>query len=1091
MADSNHLKRDGSEFAANDPFAELTRIMGHDPRPRQSSIAPSDEDFGIDLEKELLGGLDDDFGLAHASAPETAVAWKQVEDQPGAGYAQFDQTAYAEAVTHGHGSEAPSGDAAYGEPEQPADDFDLDLESEFEAALADDAGDAVEPVAEYSSYEAEPASPETYEAASWAPEEPTAAWEPEGEAYASAEFAAGESSSDDAEVVSTHEAAVASYEAAESDDQLSSWSPEEPDELSAWMPEDVDQPIAGEADNGAEATAREDDGGLAEVDMDFGSLEDELAAMSEQAEETVETPANISDEADAPQPEYSYEGYEDDYSEAEALQEGPHIPLSPLGAEQEPAPAYETEPGPAADEPSLEDELAALLAGDHAADREAVQPSHAYVEEGEAHPENSELSAPEDSDWQPAVDTFGRIPHPEDWTDEDEGAETAETVPVVAAPEEVYLSDEPYEAEAPVEIASFEGEPAYERNFESEPAAFREDAHAHEHEAYAEPAVQDDSYASHSAGDDLGSVDLGEDFSAAFDDALSEEETAAPSAGTEPAGDPFAVLASIAPSYEHEQPESGSNVQDFALDDVANEGDYAAPDVETVEINEGAYAVADDLDIPELTFEEDAPSTSTYDEIDAEIAEAFGDFGTEEPEPAVQHVESRLPEGNWGAAQDAYAAEPQTFRPEHYGSVAAGAAMAGMATMHAGRAAADPFQSNETPQRNAFSQVGALPDDFDFDDDLNQSIDQEPDERRNPIQGSRKRSLLIGAVVGGVVLLGAAGMFGMSLFGGGSDGEPAVVRADTDPMKVRPENPGGASVPNQDNQVYQRVTGGASDAAPEQERLITSSEEPVDLAARAQPQQPAPGSAPEGGEAALEASEADGDTPAIGGPAKSEDRIAPTSEQAGTGMNDDLVAVAPRRVRTMVVRPDGTMVPREEPAPAAAGQNPSSSGDLVAAAPTASGVPTIEGAAGTGAAALELPAGGQDIVTPDTVGVVPTQRAEPQVAAAQRPANPAPANPAPAPTQAAAPAAAPSAATSEWSMQIASQPTAEGAQTAYQDLARRYGSVLQGRGVNVVRAEIEGRGVYYRVRIPASNRDDAIQLCTDYKAAGGSCFVSR
>lgn len=76
-------------------------------------------------------------------------------------------------------------------------------------------------------------------------------------------------------------------------------------------------------------------------------------------------------------------------------------------------------------------------------------------------------------------------------------------------------------------------------------------------------------------------------------------------------------------------------------------------------------------------------------------------------------------------------------------------------------------------------------------------------------------------------------------------------------------------------------------------------------------------------------------------------------------------------------------------------------------------------------------------------------------------------------------------------MQIASQPTAEGAQSSYQDLARRYGSVLEGRGVSIVRADIDGRGTYYRVRIPASSRDEAIQLCTRYKAAGGSCFVSR
>lgn len=76
-------------------------------------------------------------------------------------------------------------------------------------------------------------------------------------------------------------------------------------------------------------------------------------------------------------------------------------------------------------------------------------------------------------------------------------------------------------------------------------------------------------------------------------------------------------------------------------------------------------------------------------------------------------------------------------------------------------------------------------------------------------------------------------------------------------------------------------------------------------------------------------------------------------------------------------------------------------------------------------------------------------------------------------------------------MQIASQPTAESAQSAYQDLARRYGSVLEGKGVNIVRADIDGMGTFYRVRIPAATRDEAVRLCESFKGAGGNCFVSR
>jgi hypothetical protein len=387
-------------------------------------------------------------------------------------------------------------------------------------------------------------------------------------------------------------------------------------------------------------------------------------------------------------------------------------------------------------------------------------------------------------------------------------------------------------------------------------------------------------------------------------------------------------------------------------------------------------------------------------------------------------------------------------------------------------------------------------DGFDYETDLEQAVsmaDYDEVEERKP--ESRNRGLLIAAIVAGVAVIGGIGALGMSFMGGGSD-SPALVRADTEPMKVRPENPGGATVPNQNNEVYQRVGGGTA-TAPEQESLITTAEEPVDVNAQSEPALP-PGIVG-GGEdlAALSDGEGFGAdqpagalAPAAGADqagAKAEDRIVPAPEAEGVGASNDLVAVAPRRVRTMVVRPDGTMVPREEPAAAAPAEN------VLSAEPIAT--PSL---APAGSGPLAAPAvAGADIATPDSVGVVPSQRTETQVAAAPVRADPPaaqqPATQTPPATPVSAPAAAApaAAATSEWSMQIASQPTAEGAQSTYQDLARRYGGVLEGRGVNIVRADIEGKGTYFRVRIPASNRDEAIQLCTRYKSAGGSCFVSR
>jgi len=76
-------------------------------------------------------------------------------------------------------------------------------------------------------------------------------------------------------------------------------------------------------------------------------------------------------------------------------------------------------------------------------------------------------------------------------------------------------------------------------------------------------------------------------------------------------------------------------------------------------------------------------------------------------------------------------------------------------------------------------------------------------------------------------------------------------------------------------------------------------------------------------------------------------------------------------------------------------------------------------------------------------------------------------------------------------MQIASQPSEDAAKSTFQDLARRYSGVLGGRDATIVKAEIAGKGTFWRVRVPAGSRNDAISLCESYKAAGGSCFVSK
>ena len=92
---------------------------------------------------------------------------------------------------------------------------------------------------------------------------------------------------------------------------------------------------------------------------------------------------------------------------------------------------------------------------------------------------------------------------------------------------------------------------------------------------------------------------------------------------------------------------------------------------------------------------------------------------------------------------------------------------------------------------------------------------------------------------------------------------------------------------------------------------------------------------------------------------------------------------------------------------------------------------------------------------------------------------------APAPVATASPAASP------FSVQLASLPSQAAAQDSANNLARQYSSVIGGRGLAIREAQIEGRGTFYRVRVGASSRTEANQLCGQIKAAGGDCFVTR
>ena len=376
------------------------------------------------------------------------------------------------------------------------------------------------------------------------------------------------------------------------------------------------------------------------------------------------------------------------------------------------------------------------------------------------------------------------------------------------------------------------------------------------------------------------------------------------------------------------------------------------------------------------------------------------------------------------------------------------------------------------------------------------------------------RGPVLALVVLGVALLAGAGALGWSMLSDDqttADGGPRIIRADTDPVKVLPENPGGVTVPNQDKAVYDRVAGG-NGAPTGQPTLVNSAEEPMDVVQRTLDPEILP-------------LEGRGDIST-----KSEDRLLADGTETEAGANVATPAVvSPRKVRTMIVKPDGSIVAREDPEPepvAAAEQTVAETPeakvptmqvlqpDLVAAE-----APAVEPSVAADSAAALSAAAGEEIANTSIapVRVVTTQPIRPVSNApvplgrpADQPVNvvgtvtqggnvaAAPAAPAatPAPAQpqevAAAPAvAAPAANPGGYYMQIASQPSAEGAQASWNTLSKRYNSVLGDLGVDIQRADIPGKGVFHRVRVAAGTKDQANALCSRYKSAGGSCFVSR
>ncbi len=294
---------------------------------------------------------------------------------------------------------------------------------------------------------------------------------------------------------------------------------------------------------------------------------------------------------------------------------------------------------------------------------------------------------------------------------------------------------------------------------------------------------------------------------------------------------------------------------------------------------------------------------------------------------------------------------------------------------------------------------------------------------------------LIAGLVIGVAAVGGIGWYMYStgaLTMGGPGGTPQLVKADTEPYKVKPKDPGGMQVENQDKLVYDRVAKG--EAPSRVENLLPAPEEP-----KAPPKPAAPPPAEAAKPAPVEAAKVE--------PAKP----APEPEAAKPEPAKEVAKAAP-------AKPVEPAKPEQD--------------DLAALVAAATG--GREAATGPIATKPAAPAAAEP----------PTEQ---QVAAA-----PPIAEPPPPALASVAPVVPPAAMAGAFQIQLASARSEQGAMGEWNRIIAKNKEALGGLTPNVARVDLGEKGVFFRLRAgPVADKAAADSLCATLGAQNVGCIVVR
>jgi len=340
-----------------------------------------------------------------------------------------------------------------------------------------------------------------------------------------------------------------------------------------------------------------------------------------------------------------------------------------------------------------------------------------------------------------------------------------------------------------------------------------------------------------------------------------------------------------------------------------------------------------------------------------------------------------------------------------------------------------------------------------------------PPELRDP----PRRSRALGAFFATFALAAFAGIVWYAYDRGlqaGSEATAPLIQADPQPIKVRPEQPGGLDVPNQDKLVYGALRPG-QDGSEIIERLLPPPETPVE----------APEPRPEA-------------TPA---PPAEQDRGGPAPAPAGgSGSGTATVPIPPRTPQPVTVQPATPQPAPAQPAPAeSATPQPSAT-----QTPTTRPAPTEESPPPPAVSDVPPATAPLPIAPPPAAQPPVQQPPAPRSSAQQTPAPPPPppvAQPRPEPTAQPAPAPQPAPqATGRFRVQLGAFRDEDAARREWDRLRGRYPDLLSDLTLRIQRVDLGAeRGVFHRIQGGMLSEQGAENTCAVLKARNQPCLLVR